>query len=194
MMRNLMLAGAALVMASTVQAREPSEIGCVPKSYTGQERAEIDKLLPSVDFLNGDENDAAIGAFSTIVFESVKRCAAQFKWSEAEMEPAMMHEFGRFIELRLRRHGPFKADQIAKIDATLADGDQTELWAALEDLFGTGVSGEDIDSDARSAMALDDFMAKTGLAYDDNGAEQVGVYLAAKVMQRSSARTFAALK
>lgn len=192
MMRKMLLAGAALMMGTTAQAGEPGELGCIAKGYTAEQRTELDGLLPKVDFLGGSADDPAMEAFAQIVFASVTSCGEKFSWGDAELEPAMLHEIGRLIEVGFRRHGPFKAEQIAKIDATLAKGDRSALWKALEEQFSIGMSDSDVSVSDENAVVFGQFMDETGLGLDEKTAEQVGVYLAAKVMQRASARNFAA--
>ena len=53
MRKMLLLAGAALMMATAAQAGSPSELSCVAKGYTAEQRTGLDALLPKVDFLGG---------------------------------------------------------------------------------------------------------------------------------------------
>ncbi len=191
-MRKMLLAGAALMMATSAQAGELSELGCVAKGYTAEKRTELDALLPKVDFLNGSGNEQVMEAFGQIVFASASSCGEELSSTSDELEPAMLNEFGRLIELGFRRNGAFNSEQIAKIDSTLAKGDRSALWKALEDQFMIGMAGSEITVSDENAAVLGTFIIETGLGLDDKTAEQVGVYLAAKVMQRTSARDFAA--
>ncbi len=191
-MRKMMLAGAALMMATAAQAGEPSELSCVAKGYSAEQRSQLDALLPDVDFLGTSSDDRTMEAFGLIVYASASSCGENFSWTDAELQPAFLNEFGRLIELRFRRHGAFNVEQIAKIDSTLAKGDRSALWKALEDQFMIGMAGSEITVSDENAAVMGAFIIETGLGIDDKTAEQVGVYLAAKVMQRTSARDFAA--
>lgn len=192
MMRKMLLAGAALMIAATAQAGEPSELSCVAKGYTAEQRSELDALLPDVDFLGTSADDRTMEAFGLIVYASASSCGEKFSWTDAELQPAFLNEFGRLIELRFRRHGAFNAEQIARIDSTLAKGDRLPLWKALEDQFMIGLAGSEVTVSDENAAVMGAFIIETGLGIDDKTAEQVGVYLAAKVMQRTSVRDFAA--
>ena len=192
MRKMLLLAGAALMMATAAQAGSPSELSCVAKGYTAEQRTGLDALLPKVDFLGGSGNDQVMQAFGQIVFASASRCGEKFSWTNDELEPAMLNEFGRMIEVGFRRHGVYNAEQIAKIDSTLAKGERSALWKALEDQVMIGMSGAEITVSDENAAVLGAFIFETGLGMDEKTSEQVGVHLAAKVMQRTSARDFAA--
>jgi hypothetical protein len=193
-MRKLMFAGIALMMASAAQAGEPGELACIPQGYTAAQKADIDALLPKVDFLFSSEDDQAMTSLAVIAMASAASCTDKFGWSEAELEPALIHELGRLLETGFRRHGPFTPAQFDKIDATLAKGDRTAVWKALEEQFSKGMDGGDVSVSTANALVLGAFIMETGIGADEKTGELVGVYLAAKVMQRSTARDFAALK
>lgn len=187
----LLLAGAALMTTAPAFAGEQGELDCVANGYTAEQRAELDGLLADVDLLSQGENPG-LDAVGAVVMARASECAMQFEWSEAEVEPALLHEFGRLLEVGFLRHGQLTPSEIAAVDAALARGDRTALWAALEAQLASGMAGDaEIVSDA-NATVFGLFILETGLGLDEAKAEQVGVYLAAKAMQRASARQFVA--
>jgi hypothetical protein len=189
-MRALLLAGA-LAMASPVQAGESAELSCVPDGYSAAQKSRIDGLLANGNIFDAGENPA-MDAIAEVVVGSASDCATQFDWSEAELKPALLHEFGRLMEVGFIRHGALSAGEIAQVDAALAKGDRRSLWAALEKQLAMGMAGEGELLNDASTEVFGLFIIETGLGLDEAKAEQVGVYLAAKAMQRVSARDFAA--
>ncbi len=192
MMRAIvLLAGAALMTAAPAMAREQSELSCLENGYSADQRREIDGLLGQVSLLGSGE-DPAMDALGEVVLTGAMACAETLGWSEAEVEPALLYEFGRLMEIGFRRHGNLSEGDIAKVDTALAKGDRTALWAALEDQLALGMNGEPDSVSDESATLFGLFMLESGVGLDEAKAEQVGVYLAAKAMQRASARQFTA--
>jgi hypothetical protein len=103
----------------------------------------------------------------------------------------MFFELGRLMEQAIRRHGPLNRDEVAKIDATLAKGDRSSLWMALEEQVALGVSGQTGEVSPRNEMLFEAFMVELGIGMDQAKGEQVGAFLGALTMQRVSRRTFA---
>lgn len=191
MRRLLLLAGAALMTASPALAREQSELACVENGYTAGQRAEIDGLLSKLEILGAGESPA-MDALGLVVVTGAMECAEKFGWSEAEVEPALLYEFGRLMEVGFLRHGQLTESEIARVDTALAKGDRTALWTALEDQLAVGMGGDTETVSDENASIFGMFMLETGLGLDEAKAEQVGIYLAAKAMQRASAREFVA--
>lgn len=196
MMRaKLLLAGAALVTglvtATPAFAGERSELACVPDSYTADQKAEIDGLLARIDVLS-DGGDAAMDSLGMVVMSGAAGCISQFGWSDAEIEPALLHEFGRLLEVGFLRHGELSKAEIAKVDATLAKGNRDTLWTALEAQISQGMEGDTETVSDENATIFGLFIMETGIGLEQDKAEQVGVYLAAKAMQRASVRQFTA--
>lgn len=191
-MRGLLLfAGAALVSATPAAAGEKAELACVQNGYSAQQRAEVDGLLAKVDIL-GEAEDPAMDALGALVIGSASACATTFDWDETEFESVMLFEFGRLLEIGFRRHGNLTRDEIGAVDEALAQGDRSALWAALEEQLGAGMATGDESVSDENAEVFGLFILETGLGLDDAKAEQVGVYLAAKAMQRFNARQFTA--
>lgn len=189
-MQAFWLAGAALMMASGAQAADPSQLECMDKSYTAAQRAEIDQLLPTVDMLAEGENPG-MNAVGMLAGAAVMECASQYNWDDRSFEPAIFFELGRLMEVAMRRHGPLGRDDIAKIDAALAKGDRTALWAALEEQVALGVAGEPDSVSPGNAALFGVFMLELGIGLEGPKPEQVGAFLGAQAMQRSSRRAFA---
>lgn len=187
----LLVAGAALTMASPAWAGDKAELACMPKAYSAEQTAEIDGLLARVDIM-GEGEDPAMDGLGGVVLSVAMECASQFDWSDAEMEPALLHEFGRLMEVGFVRHGQLSASDIAKIDAALAKGNRASLWAALEEQLTQGMTGGGDEVSDTNAEIFGQFILETGVGLEESKAEQVGVYLAAKAMQRASARQFTA--
>lgn len=196
-MRGLILTGGAalslvsLAMAAPAWAGEQAELACVEKGYTADQTAQLDGLLAKVNLL-GEGEDPAMDALGVLVIGAASGCMSEFAWTEAEIEPALLHEFGRLLEVGFRRHGKLAASEIAQIDATLATGDRAALWSALEEQLEMGLSGEGESVSEANAATFGLFIMETGFGLDEAKAEQAGVYLAAKAMQRASARQFIA--
>lgn len=193
MMRGfVLLAGAALVTAAApALAGEQGELSCLQNGYTVAQISEIDGLLGKVSMLGSGE-DPAMDALGLVVMTGALACAEKLGWSEAEVEPALFYEFGRLLEVGFLRHGNLSEGEIAKVDTALAKGDRTALWAALEEQLAIGMDGQHDSVSDENATLFGLFMLETGLGLDEAKAEQVGVYLAAKAMQRASARQFVA--
>jgi hypothetical protein len=188
----LILAGAALTLASPAAAGDTGELACLEKTYTAAQRAELNGLIGTVNIL-GTGEDPALARLAELVTTTASACAAQLDWSEAELQPALLFEFGRLMEAGFLRNDKLTEDEMAAIDAALATGDRSDLWAALEEQLGAGMAG---DADTVSDQNVDifgSFILETGVGLDLDKAELVGVYLAAKAMQRASARQFAAM-
>ncbi|MBU7580037.1 MAG: hypothetical protein KAF27_06145 [Porphyrobacter sp.] len=191
-MRGMLLLGcAALTIAAPAWAGDKAELACVQKGYTAEQTAQVDGLLAKVNILAEGE-DPAMDALGMLVMGVASECMTRYDWSDAEIEPALLYEFGRLMEVGFRRHGSLAASEIAQIDAALGRGDRTSLWAALEEQLAIGMAGQtDSVSDA-NAEVFGLFIMETGIGLDEAKGEQVGVYLAAKAMQRASARQFTA--
>jgi hypothetical protein len=188
-MRKVLLAAvaAALAPASAAEAAEAAEIGCVAQRYSPDQQSELDALLPAVDALGGGSMEA-LGA---LIGGAATQCASTHGWDALQFELALLNELGRLLELAMRRHGPLSSEEIARLDAALAQGDRTALWAALEEQMAAGFSGSDAETNDGGAMLFGSFMLETGIGLDNAKAEQVGAFLAAMAMQRVSARRFA---
>lgn len=191
-MRGMLLLGAAaLTMAVPAWAGEASELSCLPNSYTAEQKTEIDGLLGKVNLL-GEGEDPAMDALGMLVLGVAEDCMTQFDWTEAEIEPALLHEFGRLMEVGFRRTASLSANEIAQVDAALGRGDRTALWGALEAQLAQGMGGDTETVSDENAAVFGLFILETGLALSEAKGEQVGVYLASKAMQRASARQFTA--
>jgi hypothetical protein len=191
-MRGMLLLGAAaLTMAAPAWAGEASELSCLPNSYTAEQKTEIDGLLGKVNLL-GEGEDPAMDALGMLVLGVAEDCMTQFDWTEAEIEPALLHEFGRLMEVGFRRTASLSANEIAQVDAALGRGDRTALWAALEAQLAQGMGGDTETVSDENAAVFGLFILETGLPLSEAKGEQVGVYLASKAMQRASARQFTA--
>jgi hypothetical protein len=186
-----MLAGAALTMTAPAWAGEKAELNCVPNAYTAEQKTELDGLLGKINILAEGE-DPAMDALGVLVMTTASDCATRFGWSDAELEPALFHELGRLMEIGFVRHGQLSSEEIASVDAALAKGDRTALWAALEEQLAQGMAGDVETVTDANALLFGTFMLESGVGLDEAKAEQVGVYLAAKAMQRASARQFTA--
>jgi hypothetical protein len=191
-MRGLLfLAGAAaLTTAVPAWAGDASELAFVKDGYTAEQRSEIDRLVTQVDML-GDEQDMTMDDLGFVVLDSALRYSEKFGWGDDELQPAMPYELGPLLEIGFVRQGKLAASDIAKIDATLAKGDRTALWAAMEEQVGVGMSGEGDVGDGNAAL-FGIFLLETGIGLEDDKAELAGIYLGAKAMQRVSARQFVA--
>lgn len=191
MRAKILLAAAVMVTAGPTLAGEKAELNCVQNGYSAAQRAEVDGLLARVNIL-GEGEDPAMDALGGLVVGSVSACAQQFGWDETEFEAGTLYEFARLLEVGFRRHGQLSGDEIAAVDFALARGDRTALWAALENQAGAGMTiGDDSASDAEANL-FGLFILETGLGLDEAKAEQVGIYLAAKAMQRTNSRRFTA--
>jgi hypothetical protein len=160
-------------------------------SYTAQQKTEIDGLLAKMNIL-GEGEDPAMDAMGVLVLGAVEGCMTKYDWGDTEIEPALLYEFGRLMEVGFLRHGSLSAAEIAKVDAALAQGDRTALWAALEAQLAQGMTGDTESVSDENAAVFGLFIMEAGLPLDEVKGEQVGVYLAAKAMQRASARQFTA--
>jgi hypothetical protein len=189
-MRRFWLAGAALLMASGAQAGEADELGCMEKSYSAEQSADIDELLPEIDLLAGGDSPQ-MNAMGMLVGTAASTCAATLEWTDAEFEPAILFELGRLMEQAMRRHGPLAGEEIAVIDAALIKGDRTALWAALEEQVMIGMGGEPNQISDTNTTLFGAFLLEIGIGFDEAKAEQIGAFLATKAMQRASKRTFA---
>lgn len=189
-MRPFWLAGAALLMAPGAQAADPGELGCMDKGYTPEQRTQLDALLAKVDLLAGGE-DAFTAELGMLIGAVATTCADTLEWNDAEIQPAVLYEFGRLSETAVRRHGPLTADEVGKIDAALAKGDRASLWRALEEQIAAGLAGEGDPLTTENATLLGVFMVETGVDLGGTKPEQVGAFLATKAMQRISSREFA---
>jgi len=187
----LLVAGAALTMASPAWAGDKAELACISDAYSAEQTAEIDGLLARVDVM-GEGEDPAMDGLGALVLGVASDCATRFGWSDAEMEPALLHEFGRLMEIGFLRHGKLAAGDIAKVDAALAKGNRASLWAALEEQLTQGMTGGGDGVSDTNAEIFGQFILETGVGLEETKAELVGVYLAAKAMQRASARQFVA--
>ncbi len=184
-MRNVMLAVVALMTASAAHAGEASELSCIAKGYTAEQRADLDALLP--EMANGSSDNEAL---RLIVTASASRCEEKFSWGEHESALAWLNECGRLFVLSQRRHGGLSAKELARIDSGLAKGDRYALWKVLEDQYITWMQGVEVTVSDENAAVLDAFVTKAELGVDDETSEQVHAYLFAKVWQRSTARDF----
>jgi hypothetical protein len=163
----------------------------VQNGYSADQKAEIDSLLAKVKLMSEGE-DPAMESLGFVVMTSAADCASRFDWSDGEMAPAMLFEFGRLLEIGFLRHGDLTAAEIAKVDRALAKGDRSALWAALEEQLAQGMEGDTETVSNENAQLFGLFIIETGVGLEEAKAEQVGVYLAAKAMQRASARQFVA--
>ncbi|WP_379921158.1 hypothetical protein [Erythrobacter sp. R86502] len=189
MTRGIWLAGAALLLSSGAMARDRAELQCIESGYTAEERAEIDELLPDVNMLD-DAGDATMDAIGTVVGDVAIDCADTYEWNDSEFEAALFYELGRLVETAIRRHGPLPQVDVTNIDAALAKGDRSALWAALEEQVNIGIAGEDASVGEANAKVFEDFVMEIGFGMDEATAELVGAFLATLAMQRMSARNF----
>jgi hypothetical protein len=193
MMRKVWPVGAALVFGVTnaaAQAAEPGELGCVAATYSPEQQVEVDKLLPELDLLF-QKRTAALDHLRVIILASASACDSTHDWSDAEQEAATLNELGRLMELALRRHGRLTGDDVARVDALLATGDRAALWAAMERHLGIGLARRSEAIAHDEAILMGQFIGDTGVGSEQRKIEEVSVYLAAKTMQRISARAFA---
>lgn len=192
MMRAMLLvAGAALTMASPAWAGDKAELACIAQGYSAAQTAEVDSLLGQID-VTGEGDDAALEPLGVLVMSVATGCGATYGWSDSEAAQALLNEFGRLMELGLRRSGALTGSEIAKIDAALANGERAAFWSALEDQLASGMGGEAAELNDADAQLFGSFLAELGFGIDDGKAPLVGNYLAAKAMQRASAREFTA--
>ena len=191
MMRAFVLGGAALLMASAAQAGNGDELRCMQKSYTAAQNGQLDRLLPQVDLL-GNADSPAMDPLGELVGEVVMGCATKHDWTDIEFETAILFEIGRLLETGMRRHGPLKQAEIAKVDAALARGDRSALWSAIERQVAVGMSGEEAVISDDDTVVMGAFMLEIGVGFDMTKAEQVGAFLATRAMQRASRREFTA--
>jgi hypothetical protein len=186
----LLLAGPALMMASAASAGEQAELACIQQGYDAAQKAELDSLVGKVDIL-GDGNDPAIESLGTLVVSVATGCGTKYGWTDPETGGALLYEFGRLMELGFRRSGKLTNAEIAKIDTALDKGDRDPLWAALEAQIAQGMSGDVETVNGANAEIFGTFILELGIDnVEEDKAEQIGVYLAAKAMQRASARDF----
>ncbi|WP_086607764.1 hypothetical protein [Erythrobacter donghaensis] len=191
-MRGLfVLAGAALIIAAPGHAGDVKELACAEQAYTPEQRAQIDGLLPQIDLLSGGDNPA-LNQLGALVGSTAMQCGDQLQWEQADLQPAILFELGRLMEIGMRRHGPLTPAEIAKVEAALAKGDRTKLWTAIEEQVMIGMTGGDATVSNDNAVVFGAFMVETGLGLDVTKAEYVGAFLATKAMQRTSMRTFTA--
>jgi hypothetical protein len=98
------------------------------------------------------------------------------------------------MEAAFVKHGPMSAEELERIEATLADGDRTALWEALEGEVRSGMTGQASQDGTDNALIYGQFMLEAGFGLDTTKAEQIGILLGAKAMQRFSTREFGAQK
>jgi hypothetical protein len=190
-MCKTLLAVAAMMMAQPALAAGPDDLTCMANSYTPQQQAELDALLPQIKIENG--GDDPIGAqLSEVVVAAASDCMERLSWSESQLLPAFVFEIGRFMEVAFVRHGPMSADELERIEATLADGDRTDLWDALESDVRAGLSGQASETGTDNDLIYAQFMREAGFGLDATKAEQIAILLGAKAMQRFSQREFGA--
>jgi hypothetical protein len=193
-MRKVWPISAALVLSVTnpaaAQAAEPDELGCIAATYSPEQQGEVDALLPGLDLLF-QRRSAMLDQLSLIILASASVCDSTYDWSDAEQESAMPNELGRLMELALRRHGRLTGEDVARVDALLATGDRSALWAALERHIGIGLAGRNEAIAHDEAIVMGQFIGDTGVGPEERKIEEISVYLAAKTMQRISARAFA---
>lgn len=185
----LLLAGPALMIASSASAGEQAELACIQKGYSAEQKAEVDSLVGKVDVI-GESNDPALESLGTLVMSVATGCGTQYGWTDPEAGSALLYEFGRLMELGFRRSGKLTNAEIARIDTALGKGDREALWDALEDQIAQGMGGDVETVNEANAEMFGNFILELGLGTDGGKPEQIGVYLAAKAMQRASARNF----
>lgn len=192
-MRRVLLAAAAMMMAQPALAEGPGDLTCMAQSYSPEQRAELDALLPEFKVENGG-NDLVGNQMGELVVIVANECMTRLGWSEEQLLPAVLFELGRFMEIAFVRHGPLSTEELERIEATLADGDRTALWNALETEVQVGMSGQASDGGTDNALIYGQFMLEAGFGLDTAKAEQIGILLGAKAMQRFSTREFGAQK
>lgn len=190
-MRKTLLAVAAVIMAQPALAAGPEDLTCMANSYTPDQQAELDALLPQLKIENG--GDDPIGAqLSEVVVAAASDCMARLSWSEGQLLIAFLFEIGRFMEVAFVRHGPLSTEELERIEATLAHGDRAALWDALEGDVMAGMSGQASETGTDNDLIYAEFMREAGFGLDTTKAEQIAILLGAKAMQRFSQREFGA--
>lgn len=190
-MRRILLAGAALMMAQPAFAAGPNDLTCMANTYSAEQQAKLDALLPQFKIENGGADPVAT-AMGEVIFVAVTDCMAQHDWNESQIMPAILFEIGRFMEAAFAQYGPMTAEEISRLEDALAKGDRTELWAALEGEVKAGMTGEPKAGGPNNAILYGRFMLEAGFGLDTTKAEQIGIFLGAKAMQRFSQREFGA--
>lgn len=192
-MRKFLLAAAALMMAQPALAAGPDDLACMATSYSPEQQAKIDALLPQFKVENGG-NDPVANQMGEVIVIAASTCMAQLGWRDDQLMPAVLFEAGRLMELAYVQYGPMTSEEIARLEAALAKGDRTALWAALEGEVRTGLTGEPGGPGNNNAILYGQFMLEAGFGFDMVKAEQIGILLGAKAMQRFSQREFGAQK
>lgn len=193
MMRRFSLAAVAVMMAQPALAADPQSLTCMAQSYTAEQQGQLDNWLPSLK-IDEAGNDPVANQMGEMIFIVTSGCKEMHGWSDTQFQPAFLFEFGRIMELAFTRYGPMTREEIARLEATLAKGDRAALWSALEGEVISGMSGEAATTSTGNAMLYGQFMIEAGFGLDATKAEQIGIFLGAKAMQRYSEREFGAQK
>jgi hypothetical protein len=192
-MRKFLLAAAAIMMAQPALAAGPEGLACMANSYTPEQQAQLDALLPQLKIENGGADPVGM-QMGEVAIAAATECSTRLGWGEAQLLPAVLFEIGRFMEAAFVKHGPMSAEELERIEATLADGDRTALWEALEGEVRSGMTGQASQDGTDNALIYGQFMLEAGFGLDTTKAEQIGILLGAKAMQRFSTREFGAQK
>jgi len=186
-------AAISLAVLATPAFAKSNDIACMAQGYDAPTLNKIVQLGPQVDIAAGPENTAN-DELSQIAVLAVKACMIEHGWNEMQAFNAILYEIGRLQEAAFRQYGPLTPEQISGIDAALATGDRSALWAILEAQAQKGIDGRPVDVTEREAMLLGIFIVGAGLPPTEEAGEVAGLLLGMMALQRMGAREFAKLK
>ncbi|MEM7779148.1 MAG: hypothetical protein AAF697_02010 [Pseudomonadota bacterium] len=189
----LSLACALLLAPSAVLAQHevPESLTCLERSYTAQQNARINELLPTMM----PEDQAQSEELASYAASAAQICGSRYGWNRAQHVNAVVYEFSRLQEYRFRNYGPLSPEQLAGFDMALAAGDRSELWSAMESQINVAAdmseSANDSDAEGREAdVVIGEFAVEVGLETGSK-AEQMGELLGYMALQRWARQKFA---
>lgn len=192
-MRKMVLAVVAAMLAQPVPAEGQTSLSCIAQSYSAKQLGQLDGWLPNLK-TDAEVDDPTANQMAEMIFVVTTGCKEKLGWSDDQLQPAFLFEFGRLMELAFTQHGPLADEEIARLEATLAKGDRTALWAALEGDVISGMTGQTAITSPSSDALYVQLMLEAGFGVDKTKAEQIGIFLGTKAMQRFSQRVFSAQK
>jgi hypothetical protein len=142
---------------SMVLAQElPDGIACVAAAYDADQQAQIAAAAAAFDTMKG--RDGSTKRLAEISAEAALACAQRHGWSEDEYTYATLYATARLKEAAFRSAEPLLPEQLAQLDAALADSGSEEAWPALERMVTREAQGGGAKAPAGEDRALGTFI------------------------------------
>jgi hypothetical protein len=186
---------AAVVLLSWTPPVQAAGLDCMAGSYSKEDRLAIEAAGPGLAIVDSDEDapNPASDLLAAMATAAAMDCFTRNEWPVDAAYHATIFELGRLFEQAFRTTGALSPEELAVVDAALAESGHERLWNLLERGAMAGLNGTDPNFTTQENFIMGAFAISLGLERDSSTDEDIGILLGFMSLQRLARREFSAL-